>query len=251
MSSDNAFGPQVNTSIRPFDLTLLFEDSILSVLPSVLLSLLAPARIVYLYKKRRKVIWPSLAIVKRWVLVVLCSFQITVLALWALPSSPKSTISILSASFGVVDAFTISFLSALEHSHSARPSLILNVYLLFSTIFDVVRARTLWLIGSDLTLSIMFTLSTSLKAILLVLESKEKRRHLLHNIVGYVAENTSGIYSKIFFWWLNPLFLKGFKSTVSANDLSLVSTQLWESSSSPQTSPISEEGMFIRCIHLS
>lgn len=46
---DNDFGPQV--SDNGFDFTLLFEQSILSILPSSLLLLAFPVRLIQLYRK--------------------------------------------------------------------------------------------------------------------------------------------------------------------------------------------------------
>jgi ATP-binding cassette, subfamily C (CFTR/MRP), member 1 len=244
-SSDNVFGPQVSASVRSFDFTLLFEDCILSLVPSLLLILVAAPRFLYLYGTRRKVIWPELRIVKTCTLVLFFSLQVAVLSLWTLPSSPRSSISIVSAAFGVVEAIGIGSLSTVEHNHSAHPSTILSIYLLFSTVFGAARSRTLWLIRSDLKLSLVFTLSTSVKAILLVLESKEKRRHLQHDIVDCTAEATSGIYSRITFWWLNPLLVKGFKSKISVDDLSHVSVHLQRKSSLLDVEANAKKGVLI------
>lgn len=48
LSADNAFGPQLKGCSGQFDFTLLFEQSILSILPSALLLLLSPLRILQL-----------------------------------------------------------------------------------------------------------------------------------------------------------------------------------------------------------
>jgi ATP-binding cassette, subfamily C (CFTR/MRP), member 1 len=61
---DNSFGPAVAECERAFDFTLLFEESILSIGPSVLLLLFAPLRILSLSNKRRKVGGKPLQLVK-------------------------------------------------------------------------------------------------------------------------------------------------------------------------------------------
>lgn len=48
---ENSFGPAVEECVRVFDFTLLFEENILSILPSVILVLLAPVRLLSLRKK--------------------------------------------------------------------------------------------------------------------------------------------------------------------------------------------------------
>ena len=52
---DNTFGPSVGRCRGGFDFTLLFEESILSILPLVLLLGIVPLRILYLFKKSVKV----------------------------------------------------------------------------------------------------------------------------------------------------------------------------------------------------
>lgn len=53
--SDETFGPGVEDCSRTFDFTLKFEDSILSIIPSILLILLAPVRLFFLKGRRRRV----------------------------------------------------------------------------------------------------------------------------------------------------------------------------------------------------
>ena len=55
-TNDNTFGPFVDIPGRDsFDFTLLFEETILSIIPSALLLLLIPLRIIRLWKSPRKV----------------------------------------------------------------------------------------------------------------------------------------------------------------------------------------------------
>ena len=68
--NDNAFGPTVQGCRDNFDFTLLFEQSILSIGPSVLLLLLAPLRLSHLVKCEVKALPHPMRIIK----VVRCSF---------------------------------------------------------------------------------------------------------------------------------------------------------------------------------
>ena len=52
---DNTFGPYAEYCRGYFDFTLLFEETILTILPLGLLLLVAPFRIAYLFKRQRKV----------------------------------------------------------------------------------------------------------------------------------------------------------------------------------------------------
>lgn len=52
---EDSFGPQVVGCLGGFDFTLLFEESILSILPMSVVLLFLPARIAHLFKNERKV----------------------------------------------------------------------------------------------------------------------------------------------------------------------------------------------------
>lgn len=52
---ENSFGPQVAGCLGGFDFTLLFEETILSILPTALVLLFLPVRIVHLFRSDRKV----------------------------------------------------------------------------------------------------------------------------------------------------------------------------------------------------
>lgn len=54
-SADAAFGPRVAPCRRQFDFTLLFEDCLFSIAPSIIFFLLAIFRLKVLNKKRRRV----------------------------------------------------------------------------------------------------------------------------------------------------------------------------------------------------
>jgi hypothetical protein len=54
ITTDNAFGPQVDPCLRSFDFTLLFEETVLTILPLGLVLLAAACRLIVLSKRRRK-----------------------------------------------------------------------------------------------------------------------------------------------------------------------------------------------------
>jgi ATP-binding cassette subfamily C (CFTR/MRP) protein 1 len=143
------------------------------------------------------------------------------LILWSNPSASteRTRTTIPSATFALIDVVVFSVLSPLEHNRSLRPSVLLNIYLFFSLLFDIVRIRTLWLIQQN-AISALFTASCALKLIILMLESIEKKRY--SESVGqtdYSPEETSSILSAGLFLWLNRLIRSGFKKTLSIEDL--------------------------------
>lgn len=114
---------------------------------------------------------------------------------------------------------SLCLLSHLEHSRNVRPSWILNVYLLISLALDGTRARTLWAIPDNRPLATILIVTVVIKGFLVVLEAKEKRNSLLSAYRHYPPEAISGIYNAWFFWWLNPLFLEGYKKTLNIDQL--------------------------------
>jgi len=53
-TADDVFGPVVSGCRQDFDFTLLFEQSILTLVPAALLLLVAPLRLLQLYKANAK-----------------------------------------------------------------------------------------------------------------------------------------------------------------------------------------------------
>jgi ATP-binding cassette subfamily C (CFTR/MRP) protein 1 len=63
--NDNSFGPFLGVSgTTTFDFTLLFEETILTILPAALLLLLIPLRVLRLWKTPRKITSSNLRTVK-------------------------------------------------------------------------------------------------------------------------------------------------------------------------------------------
>ena len=65
---DNTFGPYAKQCRGGFDFTLLFEETILSILPLVILLLVTPGRIWYMTRRTNKVNGSLLSVFKlvRW-----------------------------------------------------------------------------------------------------------------------------------------------------------------------------------------
>ncbi|RDL30478.1 Uncharacterized protein BP5553_10356 [Venustampulla echinocandica] len=150
---------------------------------------------------------------------VLASFQIILLGIWAKPSTPKTRLTLATAALSVAVSLISVPLSHLEHKRSIRPSSILIVSLLFSTLFDIARTRTLWNITGNATISIMFSITLGVKVVLLSLEALGKRVLLKPLYKDAPSETTTGIIGQSMFWWLNPLLRRGYKVLISMDDL--------------------------------
>ncbi|PWY77392.1 ABC transporter-like protein [Aspergillus heteromorphus CBS 117.55] len=221
------FGPVVTGDCRSgFDFTLYFEQSILSLLPSTVLLFVFPWRLSHLLRQDVKAVQSNRLYTRLIAFVVFAALQIALLIEWASPSTPSNRMSIPAASLRVVDAFAMLALSAVEYRRSVQPSTVLNIYLLFSLLFDAVQLRTLWLMHNQTPLSAIATASLATKAILLILEARNKRMVLRQPYRNLSPESVSGILTRGCFWWLNPLLWQGFRTLLSPSDMFQVDSDL-------------------------
>ena len=244
-SADNVFGPAVSQHCRGgFDFTLLFEQSILSLAPSLVLLVCSLLRISQLFQTTVKVLPSQLHLVKLSTIILYGCFQLAILVLWSLPSSlPKTRVSVASASFSFINILIISLLSHVEHTRSVRPSVILNTYLFFSLLFDATQVRTLWLLGGNHATAITLTVAIVVKAAIALLEAQGKGSLLSPSFQGISPESLSGIYSRSMFWWLNRLLNTGWQKVLVFKDLYALHEELDSESLGKKLGKAWEKGM--------
>jgi ATP-binding cassette subfamily C (CFTR/MRP) protein 1 len=129
----------------------------------------------------------------------------------------------------LVSTLGIGVFSYIEHRHTVRPSTLLSLFLFCTLLFDIAHTRTLWLRVGDWSSRVIAAVSTAavaVKAGTLGLEAVEKRRLLRPEYRGCPPEATSGIYSRSFFLWLNPLFRSGFSRVLDIDDLFVLDKHL-------------------------
>ncbi|QKX61831.1 uncharacterized protein TRUGW13939_08987 [Talaromyces rugulosus] len=206
----------VVASTGTFDFTPAFEDAVLCIAPSALFLVVALQRLFWLARQPRKVAKSHRPLVKG-LIGVYTALQLAVLLYWAL--NAESELRTSAAVLAFVDGFLLLFLSHAEHARSVRPSTIINVYLLFTLLFDCVVARTLWLADHDSTISGLFTSTVAIKLFVLTSEAWEKRPILLSQYQCLSPEATSGILARSVFWWLNSLMRTGFARSLTDHDL--------------------------------
>lgn len=142
--------------------------------------------------------------------------------LWSKPASSKShrtKASIPTAAVSLIAALGVCILSWFEHLRSVRPSALLDIYLFLSLLFDIARARTLWLIRLDPALAAVFTATIAVRCVMLTFESCEKRSILEAQYKSYPPDAISGPFNRGVFWWLSSLFLRGYSNILSLEDL--------------------------------
>jgi hypothetical protein len=96
---------------------------------------------------------------------------------------------------------------------------VLNLFLLFSVLFDATRTRTLWLQGYNRPAAITALVATVVKTLLLGVEAIEKREFLRPQYRHLPSEVTSGVFSHWFFSWQLPLFRTGYSHNLQIESL--------------------------------
>ncbi|KAK8031981.1 hypothetical protein PG990_001715 [Apiospora arundinis] len=232
---DDVFGPAVAECARTFDFTFLFEETILSILPSAVFLILGTIRIVTLFTRKSRVGGVILRSIKLLIIGILLVFSVVLLALWAVgygSPSQRTRATVPAAALSVVDCFAFMALSFMEHGKSLGPPLLMNTYLLVSILFDIVRIRSLWLAETASAIAALFTVTMGLKMGLLALEEIRKDKWFGPEIKHNGNEISSGIFTRTLFSWLNRMLWRGYNTALSVPSLqdvdpSLLSPVLW------------------------
>ncbi|XWX01630.1 hypothetical protein V2A60_009658 [Cordyceps javanica] len=218
-AGDDEFGPQLPGY---FDFTLVFEQSMFSLVPASILILVAPYRILQLWRKKTCVGSRKLLLAKLGTAMILIALQIAVAALWSLPSTTKAKTSIAAAVLGVLESIAILALSFFEHGRSPSQSLLLNIYLLVSSILDVASIRTAWIRAHQPPLTGVLTAAFVARLCLLALEETPKTV-LLGKEKSQSQETRAGFISRSVFWWLNGFLTLGYKSLLDVSHIGPIS----------------------------
>ena len=151
---------------------------------------------------------------------VFAALQLALVILWAtrpVGSARLASVSVAAACVSLASSVMSVFLSYAEHTRSPSPSSLLNGFLLVSVLLDAALLRSLWLSDAvGRALQAVFSASVALKALLVVLEAREKTRFLDGR---YSPSETAGIYSRAVFAWVTPLLRTGFKRLLTTADL--------------------------------
>ena len=222
-TADAFFGPTIGHECRGgFDFTILFEQSLIMI-PALLLLVASPVRLSQLSKTPAVSYIGSGGRVLKWLKLVsiagISILQLVTIALWALRSGPPllDHVSIAAASVSFIASLATFIVSYMEHRRSPRPSVLLNSFLFISLLLDITILRSVWLsIFIETNLKAIYTASTAIRAIMLVLEAVERRSLLAGE---YPPEATSGLYGRAMFIWVTPLLMTGFRRLLQSSDL--------------------------------
>jgi ATP-binding cassette subfamily C (CFTR/MRP) protein 1 len=226
-SDEVTFGPLVHSScLGGYDFTLLFEQSVLTIIPAIIVCLLLGIRMCNLQGQPSKVQCSWLYVAKLTTILLYAVLHFVILAAMVIGSTPKTAVSIASTAVIAVAFLFFLYASHLEHTRSLRPSTILSLYLGLSLVFDVIRVRTLWLSSSSPIIASLYIACVGLKAVVLVLEGTCKRSLLNVQYQDTTPEAVSGIYSRSLFLWVNSFLWKGYRGILSVDTLNVLDDDL-------------------------
>ncbi len=149
----------------------------------------------------------------------LCTVQLASLVVVAAQAEVGERFSVAAAVLKFLAGLAVLVLSYFEHLKSVRPSFLLSTYLFVSLLLDAAVVRTEWLLGANTTYAGVLTATVAIEAILLTLETVEKRRLLYLHEKSLSAESTSGPFNRGFFVWLNGLLHTGYATLLTPESL--------------------------------
>jgi hypothetical protein len=154
------------------------------------------------------------------VYTITLALKIVILSLWCLPRFLVTKISVASATVGMISTLALLLLSHYDHARSLKPSSLICLYLLVSIIFEIAQVRTLWLFHpTSYPLATTATAALVVRSLSLVLEARENKETPSPQLHCMSPENFTGIFSQSTYWWLNGLFMSGFRGELSLDDL--------------------------------
>ncbi|KAH7122775.1 P-loop containing nucleoside triphosphate hydrolase protein [Dendryphion nanum] len=213
------FGPSNKFCYGGFDFTLFFEETILSIIPFLVVLPILILRLYRLHKARIVVDGARWHAAKQAAYILFGAIQVLSLGAMAMPGTVKTSASITSVVINLLATFTLAVVSNFEHYRNTRPSSPIGIYLVLSFFFDIARIRTLFQTHDGRPLGSMLLVATLIKFGLIVLELKEKRSWLLNPNEWRAPEYTANFFNRLTFFWVNPMLLKGYSKPIQEHDL--------------------------------
>ncbi|KAK3316811.1 hypothetical protein B0H66DRAFT_305987 [Apodospora peruviana] len=222
---DDAFGPVLGAGpsgeCYNFDFALVFEESIFSLAPCAIVLPAAALRLYYIWGRKVVVQWQLLRAIKLAIFTMQCIFQLALLGLWGSGHGIVTRTTVASGTLSFLSTAVLLVLSDYDHRLSVRPSALIQAFLISTAVVDLPRIRTQWLLdnNNNTTVASLFTVTFVLRLTLLVTESVQKWKHATIPPDQIPPEMRQGVIGRTLFWWLNPMFLEGYRKNLTMDDL--------------------------------
>ncbi|CAK7207847.1 hypothetical protein SEUCBS139899_010662 [Sporothrix eucalyptigena] len=207
------------------------SDTILSIVPNGIVLFVVAWRLYILASRNTKVVvvWPFLGALKLALFAVQSAVQLAIIIFQATGHGVLERTTLAADVLPLAATLILLALSYFEHSRTVRPSAIIQLFFFFTIIFDLPRLRTLWLLegNSQNVIASLFTATAGVKVALLQIESVKKWTHAVSIKPEDIApEERQGVFSRVFFFWLMPMFFKGYRRDLTMDDLFAIDADL-------------------------
>ncbi|KAJ2968541.1 hypothetical protein NQ176_g9129 [Zarea fungicola] len=224
-AADRAFWPPIPSL---FDFTLKFEESIFTIAPSAVALIFIPCMIVYYLRKevvvrRSQLLWFKLLLFGELQLAsgALVAIKIASLGIRSSSSEFRTTASLPAASLEFLASIAVLLLLYVEHVRALRESAFLGLYLSITFLLEIAKCRSYFRRPGLDALGGLAAAAAILRFSIICLEEVPKTSLIidenLRKITG--AEASAGFWKRYLYVWLNPLIWKGYRSTISVEDI--------------------------------
>ncbi|KAJ6780152.1 hypothetical protein PWT90_01968 [Aphanocladium album] len=215
---DALFGPQLPGH---FDFTLLFEHSMLWLVPAGVVILVTPMYFKGIARAQRQVRPGALLWVKLACGLALVGIQASNIALWRETDYFRSDVTIAACSMSLIASICTVAIIAIAHSYSLQPSTFLSVFCSITLFFDITMTRSYFFRETLGAIAVLQVCVVLLKVFLIILEEFPKRGLFVSTQMQSTAsaETVSGFWNRSLFLWLNPLLLFGWRNTFTLDNL--------------------------------
>jgi ATP-binding cassette, subfamily C (CFTR/MRP), member 1 len=124
-----------------------------------------------------------------------------------------------AGTIALVATLSLTVLSDLEHNRVLRPSLVIQAYLFFTSLLDLARVRSQWLLDQNNVIAALVTVTLALKLILLAFESSRKYTHSNVKQSNVSPLERCGMFGRTLLLWVNPLLVLGYRQNLDIDDL--------------------------------
>ncbi|KAJ6779854.1 hypothetical protein PWT90_00851 [Aphanocladium album] len=144
--------------------------------------------------------------------VALVGYEAASVGLRKTAGADQTKTAMAAASLELLAAINVGVMVYVGHKHAVRSSGSLALFLLCTLLFDVAKSRAFFLRSGMDPVAALAAASAAMRFCLLILEELSKKNLLLDDKVREESgpEATSGFFTRLFFVYLNRMFITGF-----------------------------------------
>lgn len=215
---DASFGPQLPGH---FDFTVLFQHSMLWLLPACVLVLMTPVYFKGILRARRQIRPGALLWAKLACSLALAGIQTCNIVLWHRTDYFHSKATVAACSMSLIASICTIALVYITHSYYLQPSTFLGAFFSITVLFDITMARSYYLRGNLKSIAALQVSAVVIRCVLVILEELSKRDLIVseEQQSATSTERLAGFWNRSFFLWLNPFLIFGWRKFFTLDNL--------------------------------